>query len=185
MVSFKHLSGLAPDLVKRFNRSLHACMRHLSDFVLVFLKISLSAARKLRRWARSSAKGVFPPIGVASMLALTAATIGVHNLGAGARSVPYYIVLAIGIIFGVLLWKVPRGRYNALFASIFGWLPVFLGAVSYIFWYWYAAGYMIGGEFFHAAADVLPILLLATVVDVAVPTTLRGSNWCFPLLPFF
>jgi hypothetical protein len=54
------------------------------------------------------------------------------------------------------LWVVPerigtglgRKLYSALFANIFGWVPVTLGALSYGFWYWYASNQEIGDQFF-------------------------------------
>jgi hypothetical protein len=67
----------------------------------------------------------------------------------------------------------------------FGWLPVFLGAVSYAFWYWYEIGYEIGGEFFHAAADVLPVLLLATILDVRRTNDLEGKQLVLPIAVVF
>jgi hypothetical protein len=135
--------------------------------------------------ARKSGKGIFPPIGVLSILALTAATVGSPLWHTSIQSLPYDVFLGIAIIFGILLWKIPRKDYSAIFASIFGWLPVFLGAASYAFWYWYGAGYEIGGDFFHAAADVLPVLLLATVIDVRRTNDLEGKQLVLPIAAVF
>jgi hypothetical protein len=164
---------------------LQACFRVLSGFTGGFSRISQLVWNKLRRAASKSARGLFPPLGIASILALAAVTVGVPNLGASIRSLPYYIFLSIGIFFGVLLWKIPRERYNIIFASIFGWLPAFLGALSYIFWYWYATGSSIGETFFHAAADVLPVLLLATVIDIRRTNDLEGKQLVLPIAAVF
>jgi hypothetical protein len=104
------------------------------------------------------------------------------------RVLPIYIFTAIGATLGVLLISsVKRERYSALFASIFGWIPVFLGSLSYPFWYWYASGYSneIGSEFFHAAADILPVLLLATVLDVRRTNELEGKQLIPPIAAVF
>jgi hypothetical protein len=160
-------------------------MGRLSNFAHKFPYIFMSAVKKLKRVARSSAKGIFPPIGIASILILTALTVGAPVWSAGVKSLPYYVFLGIGIIFGVLLWKIPRERYSTIFASTFGWLPVVLGMLSSIFWYPYAVGYEVGGEFFHAAADVLPVLLLATVIDVRRTNELEGKQLVLPIAAVF
>jgi hypothetical protein len=112
-------------------------------------------------------------------------TVGAPIWGGGVRSFPYFIFIGVGTIFGILLWKVPRERYDTIFANIFGWLPVSLGMLSYIFWYWYATGYTIGGEFFSAAAGVLPILLLTAVVDVRRTKDLEGKQLVLPIAAVF
>ena len=160
-------------------------MGHLSNFSQAVSRTTRLAVKKLKHLIRLSVKGIFPPIAIISALALVIAIVGVPNLGARPQSLPYYIFLGIGLIFGILLWKVPRRRYNAIFASVFGWLPVFLGALSYIFWYRYAIGYEIGGEFFHAAADVLPVILLATVIDVRRTNDLEGKQLVLPIAVVF
>lgn len=136
---------------------------------------------------RSSGRGVFPPIGILSILLLTALTAGVFNWGADRHVWPFYIILAGGILFGFLLWKTPREKYRDRFASIFGWLPVTLGAVTYGYWYWYASflGDTPGSEFFHAAAEVLPVLLLATVVDVRRTRYLESKQLALPIAAVF
>jgi hypothetical protein len=141
--------------------------------------------RSLPRVVQPSAKGIFPPIGIVSILALTVLTVGVPNWGANRNLWPCYVFLACAILFGFLLWKIPRERYSALFASIFGWIPVTLGALTYIFWYWYAIGNTPGDTFFHAAADVLPIILLATVVDVRRTKDLEGKQLVLPIAAVF
>lgn len=136
---------------------------------------------------RSSRRGVFPPLGILSILLLTALTAGVLNWGADRHVWPFYIILAGGILFGFLLWKTPRERYRDRFASLFGWLPVTLGALTYGYWYWYASflGDTPGSEFFHAAAEVLPVLLLATVVDVRRTRYLESKQLVLPIAAVF
>jgi hypothetical protein len=62
-----------------------------------------------------------------------------------------------------------------------------LGALSYPFWYWYASAYSgnVGDEFFHAAADILPVLLLATILDVRRTNELEGKQLVPPVAAVF
>jgi hypothetical protein len=62
-----------------------------------------------------------------------------------------------------------------------------LGTLSYPFWYWYADSYPedIGGEFFHASADILPVLLLATIIDVRRTNELEGKQLVPPIAAVF
>jgi hypothetical protein len=129
----------------------------------------------------------FRPIGIISILALTALTAGIPYWGSDRRDWPFYLILAGGLIFGIYLWRTPREKYSTNFAKVFGWLPVTLGAATYIYWYWYAS-FLGGGpetEFFHAAADVLPILLLATVVDVRRTKDLESKQLVLPIIAVF
>jgi hypothetical protein len=145
---------------------------------------ALTKGRELTQKIRMLGMNAFQPIGIVSILILTAITIG-PPWDSNARTLPISICMVFGIIFGVLLWKIPRERYSAIFANIFGWLPVTLGTVSYPFWYWYAKNQEIGGEFFHAAADILPVLLLATVIDVRRTNELEGKQLVPPIAAVF
>jgi len=145
---------------------------------------ALSKCKALYLAIRTSGWSAFQPIGVLSILIIAVVTIG-PPWDSSAREFPVYVCLAFGLILGFLLWKVPRERYSAIFASIFGWLPVTLGALSYPFWYWYASGQEIGNEFFHAAADILPVLLLATVIDVRRTNELSGKQLVPPIAAVF
>jgi hypothetical protein len=136
---------------------------------------------------RASARGVFPPVGIISVLALTVLTAIAANRGANRSFWPFYLFLAGGLIAGVLLWLVPRRRYSTAFAGLFGWLPVLLGAVSYPYWYLYArlVGSTPSRDFFNAAAGVLPVLLLATVLDVRRTRDLESRQLVLPVAAVF
>lgn len=126
-------------------------------------------------------------IGVIAILILALLTIGPPWDDSSSNAIPIYIIVAIGFCLAYPLWKVSRRRYSAQFSNIFGWLPVTLGTLSYPFWYWYADNYgeNIGGEFFHASADILPVLLLATIVDVGRTNELEGKQLVPPIAAVF
>jgi hypothetical protein len=157
-----------------------------------FIHSSGMILRRLLNVPRAGFLRKLQPLGIVAILFLGVATIGPPWNGS-ARDIPIYIMVAIGITFVILpLWAVSRKKYSALFASIFGWVPVTLGALSYPFWYWYANGYGsgyanlgIGNEFFHAAADTLPVLLLATVIDVRRTNELEGKQLVPPIAAVF
>jgi hypothetical protein len=170
---------------KHRNHSMHIFMRQLRHFVTKARNISFFNAQSLKNFLRFSGRGLFPPIGIASTLVLATGAIGSPLWDAGVKSLPYDVFLAVALIFGCLLWKIPRERYSVILPSVFGWLPALLGAATYGFWYWYASGYDIGGEFFHAAADVLPVLLLATIIDVRRTNDLEGKQLVLPIAVVF
>jgi len=74
-----------------------------------------------------------------------------------------------------------------LFVNTFGWLPVTLGSLTYFLWRLYAENnrYYIDPTFFHASADVLPVLLLAAVVDVRRSETLESKGLVLPIIAVF
>jgi hypothetical protein len=137
--------------------------------------------------AKHPVRGIFPPIGLLAIFALTVATVGIPEPGTAKKLWPIYVFAIVGVIIGCLLWSIPRDRYSSIFASTFGWLPVVLGALSYGFWYWYASqlGGAPGSDFFHAAADVLPVLLLAAVVDVRRAKELQSKQLVLPIIAVF
>jgi hypothetical protein len=171
---------------KRLFRILSGGMRRLSRFAKHLPQV-LKEFRETPSGAfRPLASGITSPIGIVAILILTILTVGVPNWGLNKNSWPYYTFLASGILFSVLLWKISRKRYSANFADIFGWLPVSLGTLSYIFWYWYANGGPVAGDnFFHAAAEVLPVLLLATIVDIRRTSYLEGKQLVLPIAAVF
>jgi hypothetical protein len=158
--------------------------RELERTVLLALK---RFKPSLLQAVRSSAKGIFPPIGILSIVALTVLTVGVPTWGTKRQFWPLYLFIISGFLFVRFLWKTPREKYGTIFVSTFGWLPVFMGALSYGYWYWYAR--VMGGvpdaNFFHAAAEVLPVLLLATVVDVRRTKDLEGKQLVLPIAAVF
>jgi len=120
-------------------------------------------------------------------MVLATLTVGVTNWSTAEHYWPVYLFLVIGLIVVGVLWAISRRSVSNIFAATFGWLPVFVGALSYIFWYWYAslAEHDIDPTFFHAAADVLPILLLATVVDVHRTKELENKQLVLPIAAVF
>jgi hypothetical protein len=154
-------------------------MRILSSISTGLLKVTSRAIK-------NPVSGIFPPIGLLAIIALTVATVGLPSSGAAKNLWPIYVFATIGIIVACLLWATDRDRYSAIFASTFGWLPVILGALSYGFWYWYADGQITPGtDFFHAAADVLPVLLLAAVLDVHRTKELQSKQLVLPIIAVF
>jgi hypothetical protein len=166
-------------------------MGRLSGYATEFARAVLLAlkrfTRSLLQVVRSSANGIFPPIGIVSVVVLTALTAGVPTWGTKRQFWPFYIFIISGLLFGRFLWKTPREKYGAIFVRTFGWLPVFLGALSYGYWYWYASllGRSPDPNFFHAAAEVLPVLLLATVVDVRRTKDLESKQLVLPIAAVF
>ena len=155
--------------------------------LLIFLRSTSRKLRDLFNKPLIDALRALQPIGIIAILFLGIVTIS-PPWDIDKRVLPIYIFIAIGATLGfVLLSRVDREKYSALFASIFGWVPVFLGSLSYPFWYWYASGYSndIGSEFFHAAADILPVLLLATVIDVHRTNELEGRQLIPPIAAVF
>lgn len=139
------------------------------------------------RAVRHPIDGIFPPIGLLAIVFLIVGTVGIPEAGSVKKLWPIYAFALVGVIVGFLLWVIPRNRYGIIFASTFGWLPVFLGGLSYGFWYWYASqlGGEPGSDFFHAAADVLPVLLLAAVVDVRRAKELQSKQLVLPIIAVF
>jgi hypothetical protein len=142
------------------------------------------------RVVRPLVRGLFPPLGIVSVLLVAWWTVG---LRVGEVSIvltrlwPFAAFVVIAIFFIAFLYRTPRERLDIIFANTFGWLPVFLGALSYWYWVWYAreAGVTPGPEFFHASAEVLPVLLLAAVVDVRRTKRLQSKQLVLPIAAVF
>jgi hypothetical protein len=94
-------------------------------------------------------------------------------------------ILIGGIVLGVIIIATPRERYREIFANHFGWIPVSIGAVSYWYWKWYGGADVVDSSFFDTAAQVLPILLLAAVVDVRRSMILKSSQLALPMIAIF
>jgi hypothetical protein len=173
----------------KYRLALHGSMNrsfgHVRKLLQSFLLTSGKLGQSLIKAAHSPTKGVFPLIGILSVLVLAVLTVGLPN-GASIYW-PLYLFFGTGLLSVGLLWKFSRKQYSNVFADIFGWLPVFLGALSYGYWYWYAslARRSPDSTFFHAAADVLPIILLATVVDVRRTRDLESRQLVLPIAVVF
>lgn len=93
----------------------------------------------------------------------------------------FLLVLVVGMAISLPVIILPRERYVKLFSEHFGWIPVVLGAFSYPYWYWYSADQVDVG-FFQTAAQVLPVLLLAGIIDIRRSSTLKTPQLALPLI---
>jgi hypothetical protein len=181
----------APRRAKRVLRAFGSGAWRLLKAAYQFACAVLSASRKLilflLRPARPLVRGLFPPLGIVSLLLVAWWTVGLPTGRALERVWPAVVFVILAVIFGLFLYRTSRERLDALFANTFGWLPVFLGALSYWYWVWYA--HQIGGfprtEFFLASAEVLPVLLLAAVVDVRRTQRLQSNQLILPITAVF
>jgi hypothetical protein len=142
------------------------------------MRLLSSAVKRLK-------KGSFALLGVVSVLILTALTARVGRIPGNG---PFEIFVGICLVGGILLWIIPRERYGSIFANTFGWLPVLLGAASWPYWHWWATFYppiTPNTAFFETAAQVLPVLLLAAVIDVRRSVTLKSSQLILPIIVVF
>lgn len=121
-------------------------------------------------------------IGVASLLAMSWVAIGLRT------GIPWPGLAAIGIGAAVAIAAIaiPRPRFAMIFNQHFGWIPVALGTISIPFWYWSIKTYgQPHHEFFGVAAAILPVLILAAVVDVRRSATLKSYQLAMPMLAAF
>jgi hypothetical protein len=140
----------------------------------------------VRTGGRRLKKDPFALLGLVAILVLTILTVE-GGLSADLRlEWPFYVILGVSVVIGSLLWIIPRKTYYTMFARTFGWLPVVLGAASWPYWYWYGT-YPTPPQnaFFETAAQVLPVLLLAAVIDVRRTKTLSSSQLVLPIIAFF
>lgn len=68
-----------------------------------------------------------------------------------------------------------------------GRLPLFVGVVTYPFWFWYSNQPHIepDPQFFEISAQVLPVLLLAVIIDVEWSRSLKTYKLIFPISTVF
>jgi hypothetical protein len=124
-------------------------------------------------------------IGALAVLLLAWLTVGIGNFN-NENNVVAVVVLVVGVAVGATIALTPRERYLQLFIKHFGWIPTCLGTLSYWYWHWYANNVgPVGGNFFDTAAQVLPVILLAAVVDVRRSTTLNSSQLALPIIAVF
>jgi hypothetical protein len=118
---------------------------------------------------------------------LIAGTVGPPAGGPLKHLWPIAVLIASGLVFMWLLYRTSRERQNAIFENTFGWLPVFLGAATYGYWYWYGQqqDYLPQKEFFLASAEVLPLLLIAAVVEVRRTERLQSRQLVLPVVAVF
>jgi hypothetical protein len=100
---------------------------------------------------------------------------------------PVIVFVAIGIAGGGVLVAVPREKYGALFAKHFGWLPITVGLATYPLMYWAASRLDIepASQFFEISAQVLPVILLAAVIDVRRSRSLKSYQLALPIFVVF
>jgi hypothetical protein len=98
---------------------------------------------------------------------ISAAIITSFSVGLTAESWPSITARIVGLAIVLIIISVPRQQFARLFARHFGWLPVVIGAATLPYWYWYAGSYgPPDGEFFATIAVILPVILLAAIIDV-------------------
>lgn len=142
------------------------------------------AAAKERKVGLLKKPPVGSVIGAVAVLLLAWLTVGVGSFGEGFR-LQASLALLVGVIIGIILIATPRERYVQVFINHFGWIPVSIGALSYWYWHWYATGQLISESFFDTAAQILPVFLLAAILDVRRSTTLRSNQLALPIIAVF
>lgn len=143
----------------------------------------------IRAWSRRHITSFLMLLGIISVLILTLLSIRGALFPSEIRyNRPLLIFTIIAAVAGMILSIIPREKYQAIFANTFGWLPVVLGAISWPYWYWYGTWHppvLAHADFFATAAQVLPVLLLAAVIDVRRSSTLKSSQLVLPVIVVF
>ncbi len=126
-------------------------------------------------------------LGIISTLAITVLAIFPTAGTTLAATWPVVLFTAIGIVAGAALLAVPREKYRSLFAKHFGWLPVTAGLATYPLMYWTASRLDIepASQFFEISAQVLPVVLLAAVIDVRRSRYLKSYQLALPIFVVF
>ena len=140
--------------------------------------------KKYLRWLRDYRTQL---LGIISTLAMAGLAIGPTAGTTSAVLWPDSVLVVIGIVGGAALIAIPRTKYPSLFAKHFGWLPVTLGVVTYPLFYWTASqlGIVPASQFFEISAQVLPVLLLAAVIDVRRSNHLKSHQLALPIFVVF
>jgi hypothetical protein len=116
-------------------------------------------------------------IGGGSVIALTSLLVG-----GVARYWPALVFLIAAFAAAVVVVATPRRRWTAVFEKHLAWLPPALGLATYPYWLWVSSPVEIDSSFFQVSAQVLPILVLAAVVDIRRSTRLESHQLAFPLI---
>lgn len=155
------------------------CLSYFVAKIMKMLSFTIQASRSSAKFV-SRYKKFLPILGFGAIVFMTAQVVGFST-----RILPL-IAEFLALAISIALWFIPRRTFVTLFANTFGWLPVFLGSLTYPFWYIYADNFNgIEAEFFHASADVLPVLLLAAVIDVRRSETLESKGLVLPIIAVF
>lgn len=115
--------------------------------------------------------------GAAAVLVFLALSMGRHVLAWQPA-----VIVAFGLLLAILAMVVPRATWASLFQRHFGWAPAVVGLATYPFWYFYGHAESLGSGYFDAAAQVLPLLLLAAILDVRRSHSLDGYQLITPML---
>jgi hypothetical protein len=126
-------------------------------------------------------------VAIISILVLTILAL-VPTAGTEAGiSWPVVLFAVIGTIAAAVLAVVPRSRYRSLFDKHFGWIPVTVGVVTYPLWYLTVnrLGITPASQFFEISAQVLPVILLAVIIDVGRSRYLKSYQLALPIFAVF
>jgi hypothetical protein len=143
------------------------------------LKMLWSCLVAILRWLRNPTHLV----GIISILVLAVLTLVPTAGTASIISWPLFLYVVIGVMLAAVLIAVDRPDYRSLFDKHFGWIPVTVGTVTYPLWYWSASrlGVAPASQFFEVSAQVLPLILLAVVIDVGRSHYLKTDQLALPI----
>lgn len=137
-----------------------------------------------RRFARRFLPTFVAFAGVIAMIALltTAEPLPKGHHYSWAR-----IVIAVVVVTPIVttLAFATSKRWKRWSQHTFPWLPIVLGAASYEFWYWYPSNVqknLLSIDFFSVSAEVLPLLMLAAVIDLHGNQRLNAYKIALPIL---
>jgi uncharacterized membrane protein YdcZ (DUF606 family) len=136
-------------------------------------------SRKARNLSKVALRSLLPS--VAALIVYALITVFLHR--SLVADFPIIIGFAVGTgIFSFVsqsLQDESPARHDFLraLARSFSWFPGLVGLCSVPFWYWYADRLTgIQGAFFEVSAQVIPVLLLAIMIDVRQSKRLRSSD---------
>jgi hypothetical protein len=94
--------------------------------------------------------------------------------------------LAITVIAAALVaYSVPVGVWTRIFPSVFSWLPMVCGLISFVGLQWYYNSQSlvpIQASYFEISAQVMPVLLLTAVIETRSSKNLRTHQLAFPVI---
>jgi signal transduction histidine kinase len=117
---------------------------------------------------------------------MTGLTIGLTGAGHRGTLAPALVIFAIAGIIAAG-FTIIHQRCPSFFATHFGWLPVSVGTVTYPLWWWYSneQNNRPALSFFEISAQVLPVLLLAAIIDVEWSRSRRAYRLILPIIAVF
>jgi len=162
-------------------------MRSRLSFASVTLTISKFIKLVSQCYRLITVQSVGSSIGVLAVLFFAWWTVGLRSYkgyGGLAQAWQFLVVLAVGVIIALPVILLRPEQYLKLTKKHFGWIPVTLGALTYPYWLWYA-GNSVDVGFFQTAAQVLPVILLAAIVDVRQSSIVRSEQLALPVIAVF